>query len=40
MKETKKEKVVIWCSGKGNRIREEKEFRSEPMVELGHKPIL
>ncbi len=40
MEEIKKEKVVILCGGKGTRIREETEFRPNPMVEIGNKPIL
>lgn len=33
-------KVVIFCGGKGYRIREETEFRPKPMVEIGGKPML
>ena len=40
MGQTRKEKVVILCGGRGTRIREETEFRPKPMVEIGHKPLL
>lgn len=33
-------KVVIFCGGKGYRIREETEFRPKPLVEIGGRPIL
>lgn len=33
-------KVVIFCGGKGYRLREETEFRPKPLVEIGGKPIL
>jgi glucose-1-phosphate cytidylyltransferase len=32
--------VVIWCGGKGTRLREETEYKPKPMVEIGGKPIL
>ncbi|OIP58265.1 MAG: glucose-1-phosphate cytidylyltransferase [Candidatus Levybacteria bacterium CG_4_10_14_0_2_um_filter_36_16] len=32
--------VVIFCGGKGSRMKEETEFRPKPMVLLGGKPIL
>jgi len=32
--------VVIWCGGKGTRMREETEYKPKPMVEIGGKPIL
>ena len=32
--------VVIWCGGKGTRMREETEYKPKPMVEVGGKPIL
>ena len=32
--------VVIFCGGKGTRLREETEFRPKMMVEIGDKPIL
>ncbi len=33
-------KVVIFCGGKGYRLREETEFKPKPLVEIGGKPIL
>lgn len=33
-------KVVILCDGKGTRMREEKEFRPKPMVEIGRRSLL
>lgn len=33
-------KVVIFCSGKGTRLREETEYRPKPMVPIGNHPIL
>lgn len=33
-------KVVIFCGGKGYRLREETEFRPKPLVEIGGRPIL
>jgi len=33
-------KVIIFCGGKGTRLREETEFKPKPMVEIGGKPIL
>lgn len=33
-------KVVILCGGKRKRMREETEYRSKPLVEIGGKPIL
>jgi glucose-1-phosphate cytidylyltransferase len=33
-------KVVIFCGGKGTRLREETEYRPKPMVPIGHRPIL
>src|SRR6188508_2716274 len=33
-------KVVIFCGGKGTRLREETEFRPKPMVPIGDRPIL
>ena len=33
-------KVVILCGGKGNRLREETEYRPKPMVPIGDRPIL
>jgi len=32
--------VVIFCGGKGTRLREETEFKPKPMVEIGGRPIL
>lgn len=32
--------VVIFCGGKGSRLKEETEFRPKPMVTIGGKPIL
>ena len=32
--------VVIFCGGKGSRLREETEFKPKPMVEVGGRPIL
>lgn len=32
--------VVIFCGGKGSRLKEETEFRPKPMVTVGGKPIL
>lgn len=32
--------VVIFCGGKGTRMKEETEFRPKPMVNVGGKPIL
>jgi glucose-1-phosphate cytidylyltransferase len=33
-------KVVILCGGKGNRLREETEYRPKPMLPIGNRPIL
>ncbi|MDR2489224.1 MAG: glucose-1-phosphate cytidylyltransferase [Desulfovibrio sp.] len=33
-------KVIIFCGGKGTRLREETEFKPKPMVEIGGRPIL
>lgn len=33
-------KVVIFCGGKGTRLREETEYRPKPMVPVGDRPIL
>lgn len=33
-------KVVIFCGGKGTRLREETEYKPKPMVEIGGRPIL
>lgn len=33
-------KVVIFCGGKGTRLREETEYRPKPMVPVGERPIL
>jgi glucose-1-phosphate cytidylyltransferase len=33
-------KVVIFCGGKGTRLREETEYKPKPLVEVGGKPIL
>ena len=33
-------KVIIFCGGKGTRLREETEFKPKPMVEIGGVPIL
>ena len=33
-------KTVIICGGKGERLREETEFKPKPLVEIGGKPIL
>ena len=33
-------KVIILCGGKGERIREETEFKPKPMINIGNKPIL
>lgn len=33
-------KVVIFCGGKGTRLREETEYRPKPMVSIGGMPIL
>lgn len=33
-------KVVIFCGGKGTRIREETEFKPKPMVLVGERPIM
>jgi len=33
-------KVVIFCGGKGYRLREETEFRPKPLIEIGGKPML
>jgi glucose-1-phosphate cytidylyltransferase len=33
-------KVVIFCGGKGTRLREETEYRPKPMVPIGPRPIL
>lgn len=32
--------VVIFCGGKGSRLKEETEFRPKPMIEIGGRPIL
>lgn len=33
-------KTIIFCGGKGSRMKEETEFKPKPMVEIGGKPIL
>lgn len=33
-------KVVILCGGRGMRLFEETEYRPEPLIEIGRKPIL
>ncbi len=33
-------KVVILCGGMGTRLREETDYKSKPMIEIGGKPIL
>ena len=33
-------KVVIFCGGKGARMREETEYKPKPMAEIGGRPIL
>lgn len=33
-------KVILFCGGKGTRLREETEFKPKPMVEIGNIPIL
>ena len=33
-------KVILFCGGKGTRLREETEFKPKPMVEIGGRPIL
>lgn len=33
-------KVVIFCGGKGTRLREETEYKPKPMVEIGGRPIM
>jgi glucose-1-phosphate cytidylyltransferase len=33
-------KVVIFCGGKGTRLREETEYRPKPMVPIGERPIV
>jgi glucose-1-phosphate cytidylyltransferase len=33
-------KVIIFCGGKGTRLREETEFKPKPMVEIGGRPIM
>ncbi len=33
-------KCVIFCGGKGTRLREETEFKPKPLVEIGGRPIL
>ncbi|NBU92801.1 MAG: glucose-1-phosphate cytidylyltransferase, partial [Flavobacteriia bacterium] len=33
-------KVVIFCGGKGTRLKEETEYRPKPMVPVGGRPIL
>ncbi len=33
-------KIVLFCGGKGTRLREETEFKPKPMVEIGGRPIL
>ena len=33
-------KTVIFCGGKGTRLREETEYRPKPMVPIGNRPIL
>jgi len=33
-------KVVIFCGGRGYRIREETEFKPKPLIEIGGKPML
>jgi len=33
-------KVVIFCGGKGTRLREETEYKPKPMVSIGEEPIL
>ena len=32
--------VVIFCGGKGSRLKEETEFRPKPMIEIGGRPML
>lgn len=38
--ESKKIQVIILCGGKGERMKEETEFKPKPMVLIGNKPIL
>jgi glucose-1-phosphate cytidylyltransferase len=33
-------KVILFCGGKGTRLREETEFKPKPMVEIGNVPII
>ena len=33
-------KVIIFCGGKGTRLREETEFKPKPMVEVGGLPVM
>lgn len=33
-------KVVLFCGGRGTRLREETEYKPKPMVEIGGRPIL
>lgn len=33
-------KTIIFCGGKGTRLREETEYRPKPMVEIGNRPIM
>jgi len=33
-------KVVLFCGGKGTRLREETEYKPKPMVEIGGRPML
>ncbi|MDR2161831.1 MAG: glucose-1-phosphate cytidylyltransferase [Desulfovibrio sp.] len=33
-------KVILFCGGKGTRLREETEFKPKPMVEIGNIPII
>jgi glucose-1-phosphate cytidylyltransferase len=33
-------KVIIFCGGKGTRLKEETEFKPKPMVEIGRRPIM
>ncbi|MDR3174943.1 MAG: glucose-1-phosphate cytidylyltransferase [Desulfovibrio sp.] len=33
-------KVIIFCGGKGTRLKEETEFKPKPMVEIGGRPIM
>ena len=33
-------KVIIFCGGKGTRLKEETEFKPKPMVEVGGRPVM